>query len=105
MEFRDKAGRGVVGVDYAEIGNLAFDLAAYRARLSDPAWPGAGLWRPADASTARRRVSLRHLAGLGFLALAAEFLHLGADRGKVVSSVGSVHGAPPWGLVLTAATI
>jgi hypothetical protein len=81
-------------VAYAEIGNLALDLAAYRARLSDPAWPGAGLWRPANASTARqRRVSLHLIAGLGSLALAAEFLHPGADRREVISSAGSVHGA------------
>ena len=81
-------------MDHAEIGNRALDLAAYRASLPDPAWPGAGLWPPQVGSTARqRRGSLHLLAGLGFLALAAEFLHPGADRGKVVSSAGSVHGA------------
>jgi hypothetical protein len=91
---------------YAEIGNLALDLAAHRARLSDPAWPSAGLWRPADASTARqRRVSLRLVAGLGSLALAAEFLHPGSDRGEVIGNAGSVHDASSllFGLVLTPA--
>ena len=79
---------------YAEIGNLALDLAAYRARLSDPAWPGAGLWPPEHASTARqRRISLHLVAGLGSLAFAAEFLHPGADRGEVIGSAGSIHGA------------
>ena len=79
-------------MDYAEIGNPALGLAAYGARLAYSPWPLADLrWRPANAATARQGwVSLRLLAGLGFPALALEFLHAGADRCEIVGSAGSV---------------
>jgi hypothetical protein len=82
-----------IGITHAETSN-PLSLAAYRARLSDPAWHRAGLWGPADGPTVRHgRVPLRLLlAGLGPLTLAAEFLHPGSNGGEVVGNTGSVHG-------------
>jgi hypothetical protein len=96
-------------VDYAEINNPALDLAAYRQIV------GTSLARRCSLTAASARLGRGRSSGpaarpFGWgwpLALTAQFLHAGADRGKVVSSAGSVHGAssPLFGLVFRLHTL
>jgi hypothetical protein len=80
---------------FAEINNLAGNLAAGRAGLSDSPWRTADLsLRPISNSRGTHRL-LRLQVALGILrrfSLTAQLLHPGADRGEVVGSAGSVHG-------------
>jgi hypothetical protein len=81
-------------VAYAEIGNPALDLGAQLSRLADPPGPeltpdGGQRMLPPRGMDKSSCPALS--LGSTPLALAAELLHAGADRGEVVSSTGPVH--------------
>ena len=80
---------------YAEIENSGLDLAAYRARRSEPARSSIDLLLravPISVGT-HRRVRFGHASRtVRHLSLPPQLLHAGTHGREIIGSAGSVHG-------------
>jgi hypothetical protein len=89
-----EGGRVDPRVAYTEINNPSLNLAACRARLSDPCWPSAYLSLGpvciSDGTHRRVRLTLAFRGERRF-SFPAQFLHAGTYRREVVGSTRSVH--------------